>query len=553
MSDTIAPVKINSPYSTAKVLPQPGEVKDNNDNDRAHDTPASPSPLNIAPPLGRHEITRIPVLPADLTFFSEKAADYYLHCDRNYFFEKYGQTLDEVEATAPGTTQHQNLARAFHDLRAIAVARGYSLTAIDTPDFSGLTLEENRSIAGIDSAAALVRNVKIFARKYLAADGQRKRDYASIFYHFDKLADKFGLRRRDLDKILAGICRTTKCGLSSHGRIANMAKLSAIRNSAEVGPEGLPREVKELLVKTHYWDLIKNNLRIIVFTTDINSGQSLGRAYPFLRRVEIDFNGQDGKVLAPWEIAGILVHEAAHVSWRTELPILQNATPNERQAFATELAFYNSYEKLFGSTNVNLGFLILSLSAELAVITANQILGYAPDDLSPGKTVLPDPKTELLYYPSNPHPAFLAERSDFDKLVAADPDNDHASADLLWKVLEGRAELDISLPYDYKKDNPMGSPEVVLADQTGRTILTEQQVKRMDKLCRLLLPPSKGSPAAGPYEAFLHLSFRRKAETAETVPSESSGPSLINYQITAVSIRNKLFFYRADLKKLLAR
>ena len=459
-----------------------------------------------------------------------------MRCDQISFFKKYEQTQYDFEDTAPGTPQHQNLELALRDLRAIALARGISLAGYETLNFRGLTPAENRLIAGIDSAAELVRNVELFAHKYLAADGQPKRDYASVFYYFDELAVKFGLRGLDLDKILAGICKETKCGLSSHGHLANMAKLSDIRNSTEVGPEGLPREVKEILVKTKYWDLIKRNLGTIVFTTDINSGHSLGRAYPFLHRVEIDFNGADGKVLSPWQIAGILVHEAAHVSWRAEAPVLQNTTPSERQAFATELAFYGDYVGKFGPPADLHNFAVICRASEWAVKTANQILGYAPDDLSPNKTVLPDPKIDLSYYPAKPNPAFLAVRSDFARLAANGPEADFASADLLWEVLEGRAELDISLPPGYQKDAPIPLPEVILADQTGRTALTEQQVKRLDKLCQLLLPPSPGSPAPGPYEALLLFGSQGKAEAART-----------DYQITAVRIRSKL--YKAELFK----
>lgn len=444
-----------------------------------------------------------------LTCLSRPEAKYYLRCSRSALRQKYVDLRSNLWAAPPGSQQRIELKRATDDLWTIALARGISMSDLSSLPSEGdepstLTAEETQTVNQINYSTRLAGGrsdspytqqfkaaFKEFAGKYLLAGESHKKSYAGVLTRFDDLSVKYGVRGAELDEILAEICRTKDCGLTGRDHLNSLQDLVALK-SANVSPEGLPQEIKDILVKTGYWQLIKDNLNSIVFKADTAEYKWGGEAAPLLRRVVLIFDSK-GELMDPWQIAAALVHEAAHVAWRSQPALLQNSTPDERQAYAVRLAFRNKYAELYGTPKAvkeAKAFLADRLQDEQAIRAANQILGYAPDNLSAAETALPSSELcrqrglasadelDLSYYPAWPSPSFLAVQSDLDKFVNEFyPELDQATRGLLWEVLGGRADLIVSAKIN--EGSVAARPGLTLRRLAGKQELSSLQVDQL--------------------------------------------------------------------------
>jgi hypothetical protein len=348
---------------------------------------------------------------------SQTETEYYSHCDRSVLEQKYADLRADLNEAPPGTQQRAYLKKAGDGLWAIGLARG------------------------------------IFSA---------------------------GVRGTELDKSLSQVCQKVNCDLNGKDKIASLSDLATV-HFANVTPDGLPQEIKEILVRTGYWQLIKDNLSSIVFNTSVSDDtrdnqKVAGLANPLLRQVEIDFDGEAGTILSPRKIASVLVHEAAHVAWRAQPLILQNTTPDERQAYATELAFDNKYVD-YDLPQKAKHFLFERLRVEQNVRTANEILGYASDNFSAKETTLPSRGLDLSYDPHGTAPSFLAVKSDFEALAKLYPALDRPTTALLWEVLSAKAELVVSAKVI--AGSVVGRPGLTLNRLAGKQELTPRQIDQL--------------------------------------------------------------------------
>lgn len=454
---------------------------------------------------------------------SAAEAEELLKMPEDNFWGLYDETLKEFDETPPGTLQKIMLYRRINNLNAIALARGlspldHSYTEL-TRSIPGLTNKEYGWLFELNFYAryangnqisiystAFINAFTYFATAYLEAPAHLKSAYSMALHQLDTLAIEFGFSPRELDELLDSICKKVHCSLSGVDIVEDLQKLENSGTIFEVSPEGLPREVKEILQSTGYWELVSRNLRLISLTPEINEGDGIssrdasGSAVPILRRVEIDYVDHDGKTIPAWTMAAILVHEAAHVEWRKEDILLQQSTPNERHAFATELSFLSDFKSFFGYqlNPEELRFLDLGIeSASAAVTTANLILGYDPKDMSPGNKTIPDitycwhlglagpEELDLSYYPTNPPPSFLASYSDFEDLtkylLLDNPETIH----FLWEVLEGRATLEVNTVMEGEKN--AGIPTVFMVKDGQRIKLNEEQLNSLAQFFNTLM------------------------------------------------------------------
>ncbi|MCU0640783.1 MAG: hypothetical protein MUC35_01700 [Candidatus Margulisbacteria bacterium] len=151
-------------------------------------------------------------------------------------------------------------------------------------------------------------------------------------------------------------------------------------------PDSLTKEVKDILKATGYWPLVKNNVRQITLGAD-------DQADADRRQITISTRSGSGKALPAWLVALKIVHEAAHVAWRG-----QNAlTPDERNAYSETAAFTYRYQEKFGLPANAKAFFYERVKAEQAVKTADYVIRSGGD---------------LEFYPTKPHPQFLAKEID---------------------------------------------------------------------------------------------------------------------------------------------
>jgi len=186
--------------------------------------------------------------------------------------------------------------------------------------------------------------------EYLLAplSSQKRDDYALAYAQLYELAEKYKIPPRMIELSLKGFSERLGVPLRVEGEVADMAELARIQR-VTVSPAGLPKEVKEILMRTGYWDLVNENPNEIIFKTDINNHEGAadsrgGDALWPARVIRIDITDQNQKIRSAWEIAQILVHEAAHIKWRDSTSEQYwRSTPNERQAYLTDAAFLRTY------------------------------------------------------------------------------------------------------------------------------------------------------------------------------------------------------------------
>ncbi|PIS28479.1 hypothetical protein COT42_07930 [Candidatus Saganbacteria bacterium CG08_land_8_20_14_0_20_45_16] len=107
-------------------------------------------------------------------------------------------------------------------------------------------------------------------------------------------------------------------------------------------PAGLPMEVLSILQQTGYGGFISQHINEIIFEVDLDGfgdGHG-GEALTSNGIVRINlYDRNEGRMLKPWEIAFVLVHEAAHLAWGRSTGMLVH----EAVAYEAEADFLEAY------------------------------------------------------------------------------------------------------------------------------------------------------------------------------------------------------------------
>ncbi|NQU18184.1 MAG: hypothetical protein HQ564_09005 [Candidatus Saganbacteria bacterium] len=458
-----------------------------------------------------------PIIKKNLKGFvvliSPKRVGQLLTMRRSDFWQVHEGVLKDFVITAPGTKQRVLLAKTISDLRAIAFARGISfrhygyqqmvksIPGLNRKEYVRLykTRKWSEVAMGNPKSVYTARFLKTFAyyaSRYFSAKPAQKSAYASALALLDNSALGFGLTRDYMDKYLARICKRYKCSLAGKGKISEMAALKN-KGIVEVSPNGLPKEVVAILKQAGYWKLVSANIQNISFTPEINEGKGIfsmdagGTAISLLKRVQIDYVNPQGIIVPAWQIALILVHEAAHVRFRKADINLQQSTPNERQAFATQYAFMQKMQ-VPADKKEALWYKMIKQQAKEAVRTANKILGYKVDNMRPDVDDLPiyafckkhglskPEELDMGFYPTYPSPDFLSNYSQFvslakriDKRISAD------TLKILWDVLEGKGSFRVD--YKIAGNSVDGVPIVYMVKDGVRKQLNKARLFSVNK------------------------------------------------------------------------
>ncbi|MFH1390576.1 MAG: hypothetical protein ABIH56_07665 [Candidatus Margulisiibacteriota bacterium] len=454
---------------------------------------------------------------AYITALTGPEIGYYQQLPPAELFQSYENLQKDLIQAPPGSALKINLYQKISDLQVIILGRKLSIINHDFSDLihslPGLSEQEYQSLfritalikySGYVNTGDYLQAFDYFAQAYLTAPDHLKTSYSGALHWLDTLAVDYGISRGEIDRRLTEVCRRHDCSLAGTGQLNSLVDL---RNGGriEVSPAGLPPEIKEILTGTGYWELVSQNLSKIVLTPEIEEGSGIGAmdaggtAVPLLRQVEIDVIDRDGSQLPAWQIAAILVHEAAHVAWRKEDLVWQQVVPDERHSYARELAFLQKYEERFGlpfpGSAKRIDFEASLLQSRAAVQTANAILGYQPDDFDPTNRTLPNRQLllarrlasfddqELDYYPTNPSPNFLNSRDSLINFIREiNPSLSSKSeqlATILWPVIEGKASLEVAA---VASQDSIRHVKVYYLTQGNRRELNENEVNDLVEL-----------------------------------------------------------------------
>lgn len=294
---------------------------------------------------------------------------------------------------------------------------------------------------------------------------------ATVLIELYRLGPDFGFSPGTLDILLE--FQRMKLGIQppARGKLSSLQEVK--KKTVVIGPAGLPAEVSAILKQTGYYELVAKNVKEILLTPEINEGMMLslsdsgGDALPPLGIVRVDAVDREGKLLSAWQIAHVLVHEAAHVSWfRKAGAQLRRPTPDERQAYLTGALFLERYLKQgleSGAIDLNsekateIAHNIVGNFA--AVRAANRALGYAEDNLDPDHYKLPSreflrshglesaEELDMSGYPTNLAMMFVNER--LDELLGGlglKEDVLKEAKALVRRVLDGKAAVTQNFP-----------------------------------------------------------------------------------------------------------
>jgi hypothetical protein len=387
---------------------------------------------------------------------------------------RYYNKSFELKSAPPGP-QIARLRREQADLAMIALSRGISTLSVDYEDLirsiPGLTKKGYAALYRIaqgplssDNVGMFEQTYRWFAKKYLEAKGAKRDAYALGLQFLSAYAGYYSLSTDDLKERLWLVGEKYGLPLVGLDKVANLAELYR-RGTVELSPAGLPAEIKEILIRTGYWELVSRYLKNIGFTPEIDEEDSSvsfdanGMAFSHLGRVTIDYLNPDGTRVPAWEIAAILLHEAAHVEWGEQPAILRQSTFSERHSYAVENEFFDRYEAAFGLPENGADFVFTRNRIIRNIQSANLLLGYPDTDLDPQKTALPSAEycrsrgidrpedLDLEFHPNFPSPDFLTSRSELDSLLAryGINDADQETVDLVWEILQGSATVEFSL------------------------------------------------------------------------------------------------------------
>ncbi len=329
-----------------------------------------------------------------LVSLDSREAAGYASLDPARLIVRYLRTSGDHLRTEPGLLKAMFYRRS-RDIYVLALARGCSLEKEVQENYAetipGLSEKEYADLRTVDLYAAhsagranllyrqtFQQTLDHFLAAYFRAPSRLKGTYAKAVHLLDYLAPRFGFSAGELDQKISR-------SLKPQGQINKLADLTKLKRAA-VPPEGLPAEVRQILVQTGGWELVRARLAYINFAPRLDKSDTEGLATPLLKRVELSFLRKDGRPIPAWRIASSLVHEAAHIAWRGKAPLLQQLAPNERNAYAEEYQMLKRYETTFGpSAEIDKRLIWL----KKVIATANQALGYQANDLTPGKTDLP--------------------------------------------------------------------------------------------------------------------------------------------------------------------
>jgi hypothetical protein len=429
---------------------------------------------------------------------------HYLHMDEDAFTDEFLQAQMQLSQYPIGSNNLIQAEKKYMALQAIAVARGISLIDLEYrkifSEMPGLSnedqsaiyalLEASRTPQGMDNAYYITLfedTLESFQGRYLAADGTASASLGLALNILYQISAYFGTSFSACGQKMEALAQTLGVSLEPKGKIAHTEQL-VTASPVSVPPQGLPVEVVQILQRTGYWELVKDNIREIYFTPEINEGSysadSGGNANSALGRVEIDIM-RNGKLIEPWEIAMILVHEAAHVDWHRNAPLeLMDSTPNERNSFLMGFQFLEKYlelatsdqyaelglaEKLLLDSDEAREISIFIWSGIAAGQAANLALGYRSDDLSVNNYMLPSPQfllshglddladLDMSIYPTDLASNFIlvpGKLQDILDSLGLPASQETQLMNILGPVLAGEATLELDMSYAYGIDGP---------------------------------------------------------------------------------------------------
>ena len=431
-----------------------------------------------------------------ISTLSSSQVQHYLHMNEAGFIDEFQKAEQDLFSYPIGSTNLVKAYKRYLDLQAIAIARGISLHELDYDQvfepMPGLSDEDQRNLlilmetastpAGMDDAYNTLlfeETLELFQRRYLSDNPYEetpKTTLAQVLLLLYQMSPSFGSSFSECQQNFEELAGELGVSLIVPGQVADMEALS-LSAPISVSPEGLPAEAIQILQRTGYWDLVKDNISEIYFTSEINEGSysmdSGGNANPALGRVEIDVL-QDGRLIDPWEIAYILVHEAAHIDWAKQAPAeLQFTTPDERNAYLYGAQFLERFFNLTtGSQYGELGLTeqllpdsteahkiaLFMASAITAGRAANFALGYPLETMDINYFTLPSSEflsshnlgqledLNMGFYPTDLSSHFVLEPGALEQIVdelGLEESQKTALLDILRPVLAGEATLEV--------------------------------------------------------------------------------------------------------------
>lgn len=431
------------------------------------------------------------------------------------------------------------------DLHAIAYARGFSLFDYNYQHFikelPGLENQDYRLVSFFNEVAE--SHEKTDDAKYRQ---EFSKYLTSVFERYLKLpvnqydkrilflkllstlyamALKIGISKEEFNKIYASAKDKIRPPVSGGQNINTLAELKT-RIPISVGSNGLPQEVVAILRATGDYALVAKNLNEIIFTNNIHSGplgiKPQGLALSAFGIVVIDAVNERGKIRSAWEIAAILVHEAAHVLWFKNVQgLLLSSTPDERNAFLATKNFLDKYLQNNKSIDRNTKQEILRYIAlnKYAVMGANYALGYEQNNMQVNlyqqmpvmREGLPKPEDlDLENYPANLAMHFVDKN--FDDIIKYLEIN-HAGKAFIQSLLKGEISLKVSYAQSGKEPIKV-KIQVVGSDGIIRDINNEE-LSALQAIYKKLSPTQQPTPEylAAWFNAYSKQNFRTKSKT----------------------------------------
>lgn len=438
-----------------------------------------------------------------LVLFSEEAAQRYLQMNEVDFLAEMQITKREWQEAPLGSNLKIISFQRYEDLITIAYLRGLvggeSGEGQVNINLSGLTETELEMLNGnFDDRTQFASTVSYFTEQYLLSGRgtERRASLRDTLTSLDIIAPEYGVSVTEMDGYLLNAAQNLGISLKPEGSISSLENLA---DDISISPDGLPPEVKEILIETGYWDLVQGIYEIRFTTEDLQIDRYsdfIGQADPYLGIVEIEFVGR-----SPWEIAGILVHEAAHVAWRREAQSQYEryGLPDERHSYLTEADFFYKYWEL--ASDADRQYIALADEEVLGYgLTASAALGNG-NDRDPDSHLLPSSGylatlglTDISQFDFNIHAAnqYLVRDLDPSEIpmfigrqsAGLTHEEFQVAQNILGAILRGDAFL--SGRYSYSEEDPAvlnAIPAMTLLSDSGSSRqLTPQEVSVMQKL-----------------------------------------------------------------------
>jgi len=447
-------------------------------------------------------------LPEALNLFSDEAAQRYLGMNDSEFMNEYEVSLKEFQEAPLGSNLKITAYQRYSDLATIAYARGmFNLDEPQTPESPNLTELNEAELDRLENLPpdreGFLSTVEYFAGLYLSAedDPTRENSLRNILEYLDDIAPDFGISWQEMDNSLSQAAQNLGISLRPDG---SLARLEDINQDVSVSPDGLPPEVREILEQTGYGELVSEINEIRFFTGEIQNydytqfgdRSTAGQAAPFTRYVEIEVANKSA-----WEIAAILVHEAAHVAWREEAIFSYDleSLPNERHSFLTEADFLSKYQDL--ADEEERASIYSRKSWALAIgLSASSALG-SPNNINPDSHLMPTgiyleslglsdiSQFDFNVYPTDQARALIEDPQTLSFFIrysgdSLSPQESEAAENILTEVLRG--DVFLSGSYAYENNDAAvhnALPAITLVSDSGPSReLTSLEVTVLVKL-----------------------------------------------------------------------